>query len=313
MQVRLTEVITEIREGADGVGLSSSQVENGNTELSQRTQEQASSLEEIASSMEEMTGTIRSNADSAHQANQLAKHARKEANEGKEIVDKAVNAMKILNDSSRRIAEIINVIDEIAFQTNLLALNASVEAARAGEQGRGFAVVAGEVRNLAGRCKTAAKDIKGLIDDSVEKVTDGTGLVNKSGDALEKIQQEVKKVSEIIEKIASASSEQSSGIAQVNRAILNLDDMTQSNASLVEEAAAASESLGAQAVSLRESVAYFKLHELEHTDSAPDEEEAITEINVNNEVAGTDVSMLSRQNATQWLQSSWDSGQGDDN
>ena len=266
MQAKLIEVISGIRKGANDVNASSGQLENSNTELSQRTQEQASSLQNVTSSMEEMTSTIAHNADNAHQVNQLAKHAFKQADEGKKIVGSAVNAMNIINNASRNIAEIIAVIDEIAFQTNLLALNASVEAARAGEHGRGFGVVAEEVRNLAGRCKAAAKDIKEQINDSVEKIKDGTALVNKSGEALDGILQEVKKVSTIVEEIAATSQEQAAGIVQVNKAMLQLDEMTQNNTSLVEQAAAVSESMAAQAAALRDLVDYFKLDEIEqHT------------------------------------------------
>lgn len=267
MQAKLTEVIHGIRNGANEVRDSSEQVGQGNIELSQRTQEQASSLEEIASSMEEMTSTVNQNADNANQASLLAQKARDEAENSRQIVGKAISAMNIIKESSAKISDIISVIDEIAFQTNLLALNAAVEAARAGEHGRGFAVVASEVRNLAGRCTSAAKEIKELIHDSVDKVNDGTKLVNSSGDALEEIVLEVKKVSDIVTEIAAASREQSAGINQVNKALLQLDEMTQQNASLVEEAAAASESMGEQAKDLSELVSYFKLEEQEKDQS----------------------------------------------
>ncbi|MCH8262202.1 MAG: HAMP domain-containing protein [Proteobacteria bacterium] len=259
MQNKLTEVITGIRNGANEVSTAAEQVSQGNADLSQRTQEQASSLEEVASSMEEMIGTVNQNSENAQQANQLAISARDEAHHGDQIVTKAIAAMGEINNSSKQIADIISVIDEIAFQTNLLALNAAVEAARAGEQGRGFAVVASEVRNLAGRSATAAKEIKGLIKDSVAKVEEGSKLVDESGVALDKILGSVKKVSDIISEIAAASQEQSDGIVQVNRALMQMDEMTQQNASLVEEAAAASEAMGAQAEELTSLVAYFKL------------------------------------------------------
>ena len=261
MQAKLTEVIQGIRNGANEVRNSSEQVGQGNIELSQRTQEQASSLEEIASSMEQMTGTVNQNADNASEASNLAQKAREEADGSREIVGKAIAAMNTIKQSSGKISDIIGVINEIAFQTNLLALNAAVEAARAGEHGRGFAVVASEVRSLAGRCTSAAKEIKELIQDSVDKVNDGTRLVNSSGEALEEIVLEVKKVSDIIIEIAAASREQSAGINQVNKALLQLDEMTQQNASLVEQAAAASESMDAQAKDLSELVSYFKLDE----------------------------------------------------
>jgi len=261
MQNKLTEVIAGIRNGANEVSTAAEQVSKGNTDLSQRTQEQASSLEEIASSMEEMIGTVNQNSENAQQANQLAIAARDEAHHGDEIVTKAITAMGEINSSSKQISDIISVIDEIAFQTNLLALNAAVEAARAGEQGRGFAVVASEVRNLAGRSATAAKEIKGLIKDSVVKVEEGSKLVDQSGEALDKILGSVKKVSDIISEIAASSQEQSDGIVQVNRALLQMDEMTQQNASLVEEAAAASEAMGAQAEELTSLVSYFTLGE----------------------------------------------------
>ncbi len=259
MQNKLTEVIAGIRNGANEVSTAAEQVSQGNADLSQRTQEQASSLEEIASSMEEMIGTVNQNSENAQQANQLAIAARDEAQHGDQIVAQAIIAMGDINSSSKEIADIISVIDEIAFQTNLLALNAAVEAARAGEQGRGFAVVASEVRNLAGRSATAAKEIKGLIKDSVAKVEEGSKLVDESGEALDKILGSVKKVSDIISEIAASSQEQSDGIVQVNRALLQMDEMTQQNASLVEEAAAASEAMGTQAEELTSLVSYFKL------------------------------------------------------
>ena len=261
--VKLKEIIGGIKAAADEVTVAAEQVSEGNTSLSQRTQEQASNLEEVASSMEEMTGTVSQNADNAQQANQLATAARQQADKGGDVVNRAVSSMHEINESSKKIADIIGVIDEIAFQTNLLALNAAVEAARAGDQGRGFAVVAGEVRNLAGRSATAAKEIKELIHDSVTKVEEGTHLVTESGEALQEIVNSVKKVSDIVAEIAAASHEQSSGIGQVNRAVMQMDDMTQQNASLVEEAAAASESMGAQAEELQSLVNFFKLGESE--------------------------------------------------
>ncbi|WP_018175051.1 MULTISPECIES: methyl-accepting chemotaxis protein [unclassified Thioalkalivibrio] len=254
----LDQLVGQILEGAGNVRSASTEIAQGNTDLSQRTEEQASSLEETASSMEEMTSTVKSNADNARQANQLATAARDKAQEGGEVVDKAVTAMGEINQSSKKIADIIGVIDEIAFQTNLLALNAAVEAARAGEQGRGFAVVATEVRNLAQRSAQAAKEIKTLINDSVERIGEGSKLVDNSGKALEDIVDSVKKVSDIIAEIAAASEEQSTGLDEINKAVTQLDEVTQQNAALVEEAAAASESLDDQSRELLELMSYFK-------------------------------------------------------
>jgi len=256
---KLVEIISGIKSGANEVSVASEQVSQGNANLSQRTQEQASSLEEVASSMEQMIGTVNQNSENAQQANQLARAAREQADKGGAVVSEAVTAMRGISESSSRIAEIIGVIDEIAFQTNLLALNAAVEAARAGEQGRGFAVVASEVRNLAGRSAKAAKQIKGLIKDSVGRVEYGTEQVGETGKALEEIVGSVKKVSDIVAEIAAASKEQSEGISQVNKALLQMDEMTQQNASLVEEAAAASEAMGAQAQELNALVSYFSI------------------------------------------------------
>ncbi len=261
---KLLEIISGIKSGASEVSVASEQVSQGNANLSQRTQEQASSLEEVASSMEEMTGTVNQNSENAQHANQLAIAAREQADTGGKVVNEAITAMSEINAASKQIADIIGVIDEIAFQTNLLALNAAVEAARAGEQGRGFAVVASEVRNLAGRSATAAKEIKGLIQNSVVKVDNGSKLVSESGGALSEIVDSVKKVSDIVAEIAAASKEQSDGIGQVNTALLQMDEMTQQNASLVEEAAAASEAMGAQAQELDALVSFFKLNERDY-------------------------------------------------
>ena len=265
----LRKMVSEIRAAAHNIASASSEIAQGNTDLSQRTEEQASSLEETASSMEELTSTVKQNADNARQANQLATGARDQAEAGGEVVSRAVTAMGAINQSSKKIADIIGVIDEIAFQTNLLALNAAVEAARAGEQGRGFAVVAGEVRNLAQRSAAAAKEIKTLIKDSVEKVEDGTALVDQTGKALEEIVTSVKKVSDIIAEIAAASQEQSAGIEQVNKAIAQMDEVTQQNAALVEEAAAAAESLDEQARGLNELMGFFRVEEGQEVPVAP--------------------------------------------
>lgn len=256
---KLIDIISGIKAGAIQVHEAAEQVSQGNANLSQRTQEQASSLEEVASSMEEMTGTINQNAENAQLTNKLTQEARTNAENGVEVAVRAIGAMNEIETSSKKIAAIISVIDEIAFQTNLLALNAAVEAARAGEQGRGFAVVASEVRNLAGRSATAAKEIKDLIHDSVLKVEDGTKLVDETGGALSGIVSSVKKASVMATEIAAASKEQSEGIEQVNKALLQMDDMTQQNASLVEEAAAASEAVGAQAQELNDLVAFFNV------------------------------------------------------
>jgi methyl-accepting chemotaxis protein len=254
----LDGVMAQVKHATQEVSRGADEISQGNSNLSQRTEEQASSLEETASSMEEMTSTVKQNADNAGQANQLAVAARDQAEKGGAVVAKAVKAMSEINDSSRKIADIIGVIDEIAFQTNLLALNAAVEAARAGEQGRGFAVVASEVRNLAGRSATAAKEIKALIQDSVKKVDEGSSLVTQSGATLDQIVSAVKKVTDIVAEIAAASHEQSSGIEQVNKAVMQLDQLTQQNAALVEEASAASQAMSEQARGLDDAMRRFR-------------------------------------------------------
>ncbi|HVF18232.1 MAG TPA: methyl-accepting chemotaxis protein, partial [Steroidobacteraceae bacterium] len=258
MDGKLNEIVGGVRVAADSVGGAAHQLSQGNDDLSQRTQEQAAALEETAASMEQMTSTVKQNADNARQANQLANSARSYAERGGTVVSDAVSAMQEINASSRKIADIISVIDEIAFQTNLLALNAAVEAARAGEQGRGFAVVATEVRSLAQRSASAAKEIKELIGDSVEKVRVGSELVDSSGKVLAEIMGSVKRVSDIVSEIAAASAEQSSGIDQVNNAVTQMDETTQQNAALVEEAASASKAMQMQAQELVAQIAYFK-------------------------------------------------------
>jgi len=255
----LSEMVDQIMDGSENILTSADEISRGNADLSQRTEEQASSLEETASSMEQMTSTVKQNADNAREANQLAAAARDQAEKGGDVVHKAVNAMGEINTSSKKIADIIGVIDEIAFQTNLLALNAAVEAARAGEQGKGFAVVAAEVRNLAQRSAGAAKEIKGLINDSVERVDEGSKLVDESGKTLEEIVNGVKKVSDIIAEIAAAAQEQSAGIEEVNKAITQMDEMTQQNAALVEEATAASESMNEEAKEMNGLMDFFDL------------------------------------------------------
>jgi methyl-accepting chemotaxis protein len=255
----LTDIIQQIKEATDAINTASKEIAMGNADLSQRTEEQASSLEETASSMEELASTVRQNADNARQANQMAVAASDVAVKGGSVVQQVVGTMSAINDSARKIVDIISVIDGIAFQTNILALNAAVEAARAGEQGRGFAVVAGEVRNLAQRSATAAKEIKSLIGDSVEKVEGGAKLVDEAGKTMNEIVTAVRRVTDIMSEISAASLEQSSGIEQVNTAITQIDEVTQQNAALVEQAAAAAESLEEQAANLSESVSRFRL------------------------------------------------------
>ncbi len=256
---KLSAMLSAIRDSALTINTASSEISKGNTDLSSRTEEQASSLEETASSMEELTGTVRQNADNARQANQLAARASEIAVNGGELISQVVSTMASIHESSRKIADIISVIDGIAFQTNILALNAAVEAARAGEQGRGFAVVAGEVRTLAQRSANAAKDIKDLISDSVSKISNGNTLVGRSGDTMQEIVTAIKRVNDIMSEIAAASAEQAAGLDEVGKAVSQMDEMTQQNAALVEQAAAASESLLIQSESLADAVSMFKI------------------------------------------------------
>lgn len=258
-QAEMASMVVKVKAAADEVARGAAEISQGNESLSQRTESQAASLEETAASMEQLTSTVRQNADNARQANQLAIDAQQRAEAGSSVVSRAVQAMDGINGAARRIADIIGVIDEIAFQTNLLALNAAVEAARAGEQGRGFAVVANEVRTLASRSAEAAKEIKALIQDSVARVTDGTQVVNESGATFEQLVLAVKKVGQIIAEIADASSQQATGIDQVGGAVSKMDEMTQQNVALVEEATAASRVLAEQSENLRALMSRYRL------------------------------------------------------
>ena len=260
MNDSLVNIVGQVRTGTDTIATASKQIASGNLDLSSRTEQQASSLEETASSMEEMTSTVKHNADNARQANQLAISASEIASKGGAVVSQVVDTMESINASSKKIVDIIGVIDGIAFQTNILALNAAVEAARAGEQGRGFAVVASEVRNLAQRSAAAAKEIKTLIVDSVDKVDTGAKLVDQAGSTMQAIVESIKSVTDIMGEITAASQEQTSGIDQINQAITEMDQVTQQNAALVEEAAAAAGSLQDQAGSLAQVVSVFKLN-----------------------------------------------------
>ncbi|MGL5986915.1 MAG: methyl-accepting chemotaxis protein, partial [Burkholderiales bacterium] len=257
---RLRDIVGQIAEAVDTITTASGEIASGNQNLSSRTEQQAASLEETASSMEELTSTVRQNAENARQANQLAIGASDVAVQGGSVVGQVVNTMSAITDSAKKVVDIISVIDGIAFQTNILALNAAVEAARAGEQGRGFAVVASEVRNLAQRSAAAAKEIKGLISESVENVEAGSKLVDEAGRTMTEIVSSVKRVTDLMSEISAASSEQSQGIDQVNQTVTGLDEMTQQNAALVEEAAAAAESLQEQAQALGVAVSAFQLN-----------------------------------------------------
>jgi methyl-accepting chemotaxis protein len=270
MNASLAQIVGNVRSGTERISVASGEIAQGNADLSTRTESQASSLEETASSMEELTQTVRQNAENARQANQLVVAASDHALKGGRVVGRVVETMGSIKESSRKIADIIGVIDGIAFQTNILALNAAVEAARAGEQGRGFAVVAAEVRNLARRSAEAAREIKALIGDSVEKVDAGSKLVDEAGKTMDDIVTSVKHVADIMGEITAASQEQSSGIEEVNRAIARMDEMTLQNAALVEQAAAAAESTQAQAVKLAQAVFVFKLHDSGGTGCHPE-------------------------------------------
>ncbi|WP_175998363.1 methyl-accepting chemotaxis protein [Burkholderia stabilis] len=261
MQRGLVDTVRTVRGGSESIATAARQIAAGNIDLSSRTEEQAAALQETASSMEQLTGTVKQNADNARQASSLAANASEIANKGNTVVGQVVGTMGEINDSSAKIADIIAIIEGIAFQTNILALNAAVEAARAGEEGRGFAVVAGEVRSLAQRSSTAAKEIKALIDASVERIRSGSTLVDEAGRTMSDVIGAVQRVTDIMGEIAAASEEQSGGIDQVARAVAQMDEVTQQNAALVEEAAAAAQSLDEQAARLRETAAVFQLDE----------------------------------------------------
>ena len=255
----LEQMITNMKQSAEAVSKASDEIASGNQDLSQRTQEQASALEETSAAIEELSSTVKQNADNAQRANQMSGKTREIVTEGNLVVKQTIQAMEVVTQSSKKISEIINVVDEIAFQTNLLALNAAVEAARAGEQGRGFAVVAVEVRNLAGRSADAAKEIQGLINDSVEKVQNGNKLVLKTGENLDKITESVQQMSDLISEISAASHQQAAGIDEVNKAVIQMDQVTQQNASLVEEIAAASQTMNGEAEELFNLAEQFKV------------------------------------------------------
>ena len=269
MQTSLETIVVKVRQGSEGVSTASAEIASGNHDLSARTESQASALEQTAASMEQLSATVKQNAASAHQADQLAQSASAVAKEGGEVVAQFVDTMKGINDSSRKMADIISVIEGIAFQTNILALNAAVEAARAGEQGRGFAVVATEVRSLAGRSAEAAKEIKGLINASVERVEQGTALVDQAGATMTEVVTAIKRVTDLMGDINTASNEQAAGVAQVSEAVSQMDQVTQQNAALVEEMAAAASGLHNQSEELVQTVAVFKLHQNAAANLAP--------------------------------------------
>ena len=287
MNENLHRIVTEVRQSTDTIATAASEIATGNLDLSSRTEQQAGALEETASAMEELTSTVKQNADNARQANTLAESASQVAVQGGSVVGEVIQTMGQINDASRKIVDIITVIDGIAFQTNILALNAAVEAARAGEQGRGFAVVASEVRTLAQRSAAAAREIKELIDNSVERVENGSRLVEKAGTTMNEVVASVKRVTDVVAEITAASSEQSDGIEQINQAIVQMDEVTQQNAALVEEAAAAAHSLQEQSGSLVEMVSIFKLSDNDfHRAPARDASVARQSVNITPQPAG---------------------------
>ena len=269
MQENLVRIVASVQQGSEGVATASAQIAQGNNDLSARTEQQASALEETAASMEELSSTVQQNADTARKANQLALNASTVAIQGGTVVGQVVETMKGINDSSRRIFDIISVIDGIAFQTKILALNAAVEAARAGDQGRGFAVVASEVRSLAGRSAEAAREIKSLIGASVERVEQGTALVDRAGVTMTDLVDSIKRVTDLMSEISAASSEQAAGVSQVGEAVMQMDQVTQQNAALVEEMAAAASSLKSQATELLQTVAVFKVGTRQRAHNVP--------------------------------------------
>jgi methyl-accepting chemotaxis protein len=277
MQGSLSKVVFGVRQNSESVATASAQISQGNSDLSSRTEQQAAALEETAASMEQLTATVKQNAENARQADQLARGASEVAVKGGDVVAEVVDTMKGINDSSKKIADIISVIDGIAFQTNILALNAAVEAARAGEQGRGFAVVASEVRSLASRSADAAKEIKGLIGASVDRVEQGTMLVDKAGATMTEVVGAIRRVTDIMGEISAASTEQSAGVSQIGEAVSQMDQVTQQNAALVEESAAAAESLKAQAQQLVQTVAVFKLSRDEMVAASPEVRSVVAE------------------------------------
>src|SRR5450830_1689375 len=299
MNDSLMKVVTQVRKGTDEITYASADIAKGNMDLSNRTENQASSLEETASSMEEITSTIQHNADNARQANQLSHSASEVAQRGGHVVSQVVSTMGSINESSKKIVDIIAVIDGIAFQTHILALNAAVEVARAGEQGRGFAVVASEVRSLAQRSAGAAKEIKALIDDSVEKVDMGSKLVEQAGETMNEVVASVKRVTDIVSEISFASQEQSSGIEQVNQAITHMDEVTQQNAALVEQAAAAAQSLQDQSANLAQVVGVFRLGSQDFAHDAPRLAKPVTSAVASaSRIAPTEVRKLGRAPAS---------------